>query len=169
MNIRYTLPEREQAALTPHLSGEKIAYCVPYDLREDGSFCSDGWIAVTKKRLFVLLDGGITDSVPLEAANHIECVPQIDSGLLLGKQGQRNGSSAASVCSIWCGFPTWRGGGRLLPRRKERGGQPGKGTVLPALRPGAAGTSLCPHCDGRGRGFGGCSICAGAIWCRLFV
>lgn len=153
MNIRYTLPEREQAALTPHLSGEKIAYCVPYDLREDGSFCSDGWIAVTKKRLFVLLDGGITDSVPLEAANHIECVPQIDSGLLLGKQGTEERflcrfsmrhmvrvSYVARAADAFC-----RGErNEVVSREKERY-CPRCGRVLP-------GTSLCPHCDGRGRG-----------------
>ena len=47
MNLRFTLPEREGALFSALCRGEKLIYCVPFDLHDDGSYCADGWIAVT--------------------------------------------------------------------------------------------------------------------------
>ena len=89
MNLHYTLPDREQELLAGPLHGQKLRYCVPYDLDKEGNLCGDGWIAVTGERLYILKDGAIADSIDLAAADAILCVPQIDSGLLLVKQGEK--------------------------------------------------------------------------------
>ena len=154
MNLHYTLPDREQELLAGPLHGQKLRYCVPYDLDKEGNLCGDGWIAVTGERLYILKDGAIADSIDLAAADAILCVPQIDSGLLLVKQGEKERllcrftmrhmvrcSYVARGTDVLC-----RGDGREVVSREKEKHCLRCGRVLP-------GTSLCPRCDGRGRSF----------------
>ena len=154
MNLHYTLPDREQELLAGPLHGQKLRYCVPYDLDKEGNQCGDGWIAVTGERLYILKDGAIADSIDLAAADAILCVPQIDSGLLLVKQGEKERllcrftmrhmvrcSYVARGTDVLC-----RGDGREVVSREKEKHCLRCGRVLP-------GTSLCPRCDGRGRSF----------------
>ncbi len=153
MNLRYTLPEREQAVLKPHLKGQRLRYCVPFDLDRHGNFCADGWIAVTKDVLYILQGGLLADSVRLDQTDGIACVPQIDSGLLLAKQGEEErflcrfsmrhmvrNSYVARGADAFC-----KGSDRDVISSEREKHCPHCGRALP-------GTCQCPRCDGRGRG-----------------
>lgn len=65
---------------------EEVRYCVPYDLTAEGRFLRDGYLAVTRERLFVLEGGRILRDIPLRQGTEIVCSPQVDSGLLLSRQ-----------------------------------------------------------------------------------
>lgn len=47
MNLKYTLPDREAAALRPLLRKEKMVYCIPCDMTPDGQAAADRWTVVT--------------------------------------------------------------------------------------------------------------------------
>ena len=83
MNLRYTLPDREQALCRASLQKEKIVYCVPYDLTLDGHYCADGYVVVTEKHLLILADGTIQKTIPLGPEWEISASAQIDNGSAL--------------------------------------------------------------------------------------
>lgn len=153
MNLHFTLPDKEQALLNPLIQGEKIRYCVPYDLDKQGNFAADGWAVVTDDHLYVLLDGRILDSVSLHETDGITCTPQIDSGLVAARAGGEErflyrfsmrhmvrNSYIARAADALC-----RGDGREVVSREKEKYCLRCGRVLP-------GTNQCPRCDGRGRG-----------------
>lgn len=167
MNLHYTLPDREQELLAGPLHGQKLRYCVPYDLDKEGNLCGDGWIAVTGERLYILKDGAIADSIDLAAADAILCVPQIDSGLLLVKQGEKERllcrftmrhmvrcSYVARGTDVLC-----RGDGREVVSREKEKHCLRCGRVLP-------GTSLCPAATAAVAAFIVFLIYAGRTWHR---
>ena len=63
MNLKYTLPDREAAALRPLLRKEKMVYCIPCDMTPDGQAAADRWTVVTPGRLFLLTGGEVTETV----------------------------------------------------------------------------------------------------------
>ncbi len=153
MNLRYTLPEREEALLRSHRQGQKLRYCVPFDLDRQGNLCADGWIAVTKEALYILRGGALVDTVPLAEAEEILCVPQIDSGILIAKQGGEERllcrfsmrhmvrcSYVARGADAFC-----KGSDRDVVSSEREKHCPVCGRALP-------GTNLCPRCSGRGQG-----------------
>ena len=156
MNLRYTLPDEELGlirALLKDSADQDIVYCVPYDLTTDGEFCADGWVVVTKKRLFVLKAGEITARVELADADEVLCISQIDNGQLAVKQDGKDTllcrfsmrhmvrqSYVARGATAFC-----RGEDREVVSSEKEKHCPVCGRVLP-------GTNLCPKCSGRGRG-----------------
>ena len=52
MKLQYALPV--WAETLPGIVPEEVRYCVPYDLTAEGRFLRDGYLAVTRERLFVL-------------------------------------------------------------------------------------------------------------------
>lgn len=154
MNIRFTLPDQEQQAVNPLLKGNKIIYCVPYDLDQDGNFCPDGWIAVTEKALYILGGGEVMKTINLAAADEIVCSPEVDSGILIARvDGQDSllcrfsmrymvqNSYLARGAALFC-----RGVPREIESTERERYCPRCGKVLP-------GTNECPHCAGAGRTF----------------
>ncbi len=152
MNLRFTLPEREQELLTGRLNGEKIEYCVPFDLDHDGNFCPDGWIAVTATRLFCMADGVLQQTVSLEETDEIICISGIDNGLLAAKRGGEESficrfsmkqivrhSYVARGATLFC-----RGEHRILTSPERERYCPKCGEVL-------RGTEHCPKCGGGNR------------------
>ncbi len=158
MNLRFTLPEAEQAVLSPLLNGEPIRYAIPYDLSREGLFPESmdyirGWVVVTETRLFVLSGGAVTDTVDLTQTDEILCLNQVSSGILVAKaQGQERFlcrfsmrhmvrvSYVARGATLFC-----RGENRLLESAEKEKYCPNCGKVLP-------GTNECPHCKGGFRG-----------------
>lgn len=152
MNLRFTLPEREGALFSALCRGEKLIYCVPFDLHDDGSYCADGWIAVTKDRLLVMTDGDVTADLALTKTDEILCIAQVDNGLLAARRAGEDTllcrfsmqhmvreSYVARGASAFC-----RGDGREVVSKERERRCFRCGRVLP-------GTSICPRCDGRGR------------------
>ena len=66
MKLQYALPV--WAETLPGIVPEEVRYCVPYDLTAEGRFLRDGYLAVTRERLFVLEGGRILRDIPLPPA-----------------------------------------------------------------------------------------------------
>lgn len=154
MNLRYTLPETEAAVIKPLLKNEKIEYCVPYDLTRAGDFDADGWVVVTRTRLFLLEGGVLQDTVSLTDSDEIVCVSAIDSGMLTVKVGEDERflcrfsmrhivrqSYVARGATLFC-----RKEYRLLESPERERYCPKCGEVLP-------GTDHCPRCEGGSQTF----------------
>ena len=96
MKVLFDLPPDELALLKLE-KGEELHYCVPYDLYGNRRI-KDGWIAVTDKRLFVLLSGQLQKEFLLSKVEKVRCEPCAGSGLLTG------GRPAGSHRPAWhCG------------------------------------------------------------------
>ena len=152
MNLRYTLPDREGAVLAPVLGDEKAVYCVPYDLDSEGHLGVDGWIVVTKTRLFQMQDGVLLTTVDLTDTDEILCITAINSGMLASKKGEEETflcrfsmrhiirlSYVARGATLFC-----RGEDRVLVSQEKERYCPKCGAVLP-------GTNRCPNCEGGSR------------------
>lgn len=153
MNLRYTLPDEVQAALLPVKAGD-IVYCVPFDLTADGDYCPQGYAVVTRNTLLIWQNGRVEHRLALEELDEVLCSPQVDSGLLIAKTGDKETllyrfhmrhmvrqSYLARGATLFC-----RGQDReIVSQEKERYCEQ-CGKVLP-------GTHVCPHCQGRGRTF----------------
>ena len=152
MNLRYTLSQTEKDGLTPYLNGESLVYCVPVDLSEDGNWIMNSWVAVSKKALFILHDGKVTDTVVFSNDIEILCVTQINNGILAAKQdGEERFLCRFSMKHIVRqsyvarGATTFCRGIDLEVQSTEKETHCLQcGRVLP-------GTNICPRCAGRGR------------------
>ena len=63
MKLMYDLPEADSAALAAVSAGEKLMYCVPFNMYEDRFV--KGFTAVTDKHIYCILDGKILKTVEL--------------------------------------------------------------------------------------------------------
>ena len=149
MNLRYTLPEREEEVMAPILMGAKPEYCIPYDLDREGNFCPDGWILVTRTHLYVLEKGELRETVSFAETDEVLCITAIDSGVLAVRVGEEDRflcrtsmrhlsrmSYVARGATLFC-----RKEYRLLESHERERYCPKCGAVLP-------GTDKCPKCDG---------------------
>ena len=58
MILKFDLKE-EYIKLLKLAPDEDIAYCVPYDIGEDGKYIKESYVVVTEKRLIVLEQGSL--------------------------------------------------------------------------------------------------------------
>ncbi len=83
MKLLYTLPEREERALSPFLSkGEVLSVALPFDLWEGHS--ANGFFAVTDKAVYRLLDGELDRAYPLFAFSAFRMEEYLNSATLIG-------------------------------------------------------------------------------------
>lgn len=85
MNLRFTLPEKEQSVIEPQLKGDRIIYCVPFDIDKNGNFLADGWVVVSEKSLFILANGKIGNKLILSQTDEILCSAEINCGILCAR------------------------------------------------------------------------------------
>jgi len=81
MSFNDKLSQREELALRPRLGNEEVEYCFSFDLNERESFI-DGRLVITKERLFVLVDGEITEERRIDAGTEYKMRENGSSGLL---------------------------------------------------------------------------------------
>jgi len=78
MNLHFTLPKAEQALL-----GEcDVQYCAPYDLTIAGDYTETGWLAVTRERIVVFLNGEILHDYNISDLSEIKAEAGVGCGLL---------------------------------------------------------------------------------------
>ncbi len=83
MKLLYTLPEREERALSPFLSkGEVLSVALPFDLWEGRM--ANGFFAVTDKAVYRLLDGEVDRAYPLFAFSAFRMEEYLNSATLIG-------------------------------------------------------------------------------------
>ena len=152
MKLQYALPV--WAETLPGIVPEEVRYCVHYDLTAEGRFLRDGYLAVTRERLFVLEGGRILRDIPLRQGTEIVCSPQVDSGLLLSRQDGEERflcrftmRHMVRISYVAKGATQFAAGiDRQVESRERELHCERCGRVLP-------GASLCPKCDG-GRSLG---------------
>ncbi len=154
MNLKYTLPDHEQEKIKPLLKGEKIVYCLPFDLDKDGQWISDGWVAVTRNNLFILKNGSIIRNIDLSQTDEILCSPEVNCGILI--------SNHSSYDEILCRFSmrfmvqysyTARGASLFCRGQDKEIVSPERERYCPACGQVLPGTNQCPRCAGMGRTF----------------
>lgn len=153
MNLRYTLPDREQALCHAALQKEKIIYCVPYDLTLDGHYCADGYVVITKKHLLLLAEGQIKESIALGPGWEIRASSQIDNGLLVGRHdGQEYPLCRFSMRHMVRQSYVARGADAFCRGEQFEVSSKEREKSCPRCGRALRGTHFCPRCDGRGKG-----------------
>lgn len=149
MKVLYDLPDRERRQLDLR-PGERIWYCVPYDL--DGHrLTKEGWIIVTGERLFVLLSGQIRYEFLLTEVEQVRCESCAGCGLLTVWQ-KGAGAILAARCSkehierVSCAA---RGAEVLARGESYRVESPEPERRCPVCGRPMAGSSHCISCEGR--------------------
>ena len=82
MILKFDL-SNENLALLALPSDEELCYAVPFDVDENGAFIDNSYVAVTRKRIFVLQQGALKHVYKLADCQKIASEPQIDCGLFL--------------------------------------------------------------------------------------
>ena len=100
MKLQYALPV--WAETLPGIVPEEVRYCVPYDLTAEGRFLRDGYLAVTRERLFVLEEGRILRDIPLRQGTEIVCSPRSLPPGSTGRWRAGSGSSTAIGAAAFC-------------------------------------------------------------------
>ncbi len=150
MKLLFDLPEKDREAFEKaSRDGEKLMYCVPFNILED-KFVS-GYIAVTNKRIYKLLEGELLASYELEGATGFK------TEVMYGSCGfyANFGSGTTLICQFVSG--------RHLPRyavlvkaceilsedttKDEPITNSEKERFCPKCgRPFVRGTNICPYC-----------------------
>ena len=65
---------------------EEIAYCVPYDIGEDGKYLKESYVVVSEERLFVIEEGKLKKEIRLDEVSEILSEPMIACGVLYYKK-----------------------------------------------------------------------------------
>lgn len=153
MKLMYDLPEVDAAALEAVSAGEKLMYCVPFNMYEDRFV--KGYTAVTPKHIYCILDGKVLNTVELSRCTVFQTEVLYGNCAFYGV--------IDGVTTLICRFQS----GRNLPRysvlvnacealaEKARTGEdPGEPIVntererfCPKCgRPYFWGTTICPFC-----------------------
>lgn len=86
MNLNYTLPQKEELILRPHLKDENILYCLPVDINERGSFI-EGYCVITPTRMILLEEGELSGIFYLFDYDEFTAVDMPSSGRLEASSG----------------------------------------------------------------------------------
>lgn len=143
---------------------EKIAYCVPYDIGDDGKYIKDSYVVVTEKRLFVLEQGSVKKELNLDDVSEVLSEPMIACGVLFyipagaeGKDGEKPGSEQILVrfsSKHLSRYAYIARGCRLLKTDKDaRVSSNEDETTCPKCGRALPGTKQCPHCSNKKQGF----------------
>ncbi len=140
MNIRYTLPDGEMEVLAPLTKGERIEYCVPFDLDKDGKFNQGGWVAVTRKALYLLGDGKVINTIDITTTDEVLCSSEVDNGILVARKDGQD----SFICRFSMRYMIQNSylarGATLFCRGQNRV----TGKILPRMQKGAARNQRVP-------------------------
>ncbi|MDI6617112.1 MAG: ABC transporter ATP-binding protein [Clostridiales bacterium] len=81
MRLLFELPQTEKRAINEKLKGEPILYCTPYDIGGDGNL-TEGWIVITRNKLFNIHDGEIILNVNIKEAKNYKSYVMVGNGIL---------------------------------------------------------------------------------------
>lgn len=151
MNLCVNLP----GSFARHITfgkDEKIEYCSPFDIGQDGKY-SAGYAVCTDKRIITVEKSGITNDIPLSDITDVTCESLVNNGMLIAeisgekrllarfsmKHVVRMSYIARNLHAVICG-------GMKVESRESEKVCPKCGKIMP-------GTKSCPHCSGKLSGF----------------
>ncbi len=82
MRLNFKQTDGSKKALAAVNAGD-VKYFVPYDIDSLGNFCSDGFVALTEKALYVIKGDWVERTFELEKCGDIRCEGMVDCGLLV--------------------------------------------------------------------------------------
>ena len=82
MRLNFKQTDGSKKALAAVNAGD-VKYFVPYDIDSLGNFCSDGFVALTEKALYVIKGDRVERTFELEKCGDIRCEGMVDCGLLV--------------------------------------------------------------------------------------
>ena len=160
MILKFDLKE-EYIRLLGLKPDEEIAYCVPYDIGDDGNYLKDSYVVVTEERLFVLEDGRLKKEIRLDEVSEILSEPMIACGVLYytieadSKDGKKQENILVRFSSKHLSRYAYISRGcRLLKENPEaRVVSNEDETTCPKCGRALPGTKQCPHCNHKKQGF----------------
>ena len=140
---------------------EEIAYCVPYDIGEDGKYLKNSYVVVSEERLFVIEEGHLKKQIRLDEVSEILSEPMIACGVLYYTiTGKDSGQKREEYILVRFSskhlsrYAYISRGCRLLKEnRKARVVSNEDETTCPKCGRALPGTKQCPHCNHKKQGF----------------
>ena len=126
-------------------------YLVPYDIDSCGNFCSDGFVAVTKKALYVIKGDAVERTFLLKDCDDIRCEGMVDCGLLVISMGGTDFSAAKFSMKHLTRYAYIARGAKLL--------KTGDSHPVESLEP----ENICEKCGRSTPNSGSCPHCGGKI------
>ena len=163
MILKFDLKD-EYVKLLNLAKDEEIAYCVPYDIGEDGNYIKDSYVTVTEKRLFVIENGTLKKTLDLSEVSEVLSEPMIACGVLyyIPKTGSDAKADSPAAEHILVRFSSKhlsryayiaRGCRLLKENPKARVTSNEDETTCPKCGRALPGTKQCPHCSNKKQGF----------------
>ncbi len=150
MNLDYGLPADIRSLVEK--SGEKIKYCIPFDIGRSGELVRDSYSAATGEALYFIDKSGVIDRISYSQISEIRCEVLVNGGMLTAM------TPAGDIKLIRFSYRyltqysyfakgvdmLLHGTDRILTSHEPEKICPLCGRVLP-------GTSKCPRCSNKGR------------------
>lgn len=153
MKLNFTLPAKTQA-VWDGFCNQPIQYCIPFDIDPAGNFCREGYVAVSRSALAVMLGDKLLFEAPLSRLEKVDCEGLIGGGILTADyEGEKR---------ILCRFSTKQlvrfsyvaRGIRLLAEGEEQPVISREAEIFcPKCGRDMHGTAVCPHCEGKKESF----------------
>ena len=153
MILKFDL-KQEYTDLLKLRDNEKIAYCVPFDIGDNGEYLKDSYVVVTEERLFVIKEGNLTGELALKDVSEIISEPMIACGVLYytTKDGAENILVRFSSKHLSRYAYVSRGCRLLKENRTVRVVSNEDETTCPKCGRALPGTKQCPHCAKKKQG-----------------
>ncbi len=151
MDLHYRLPDRIRALIEK--DGEKIAYCIPYDIDGHGKLTGGAFAAATGAAVYRIESGEVRARIPYTEIRGIRCEPQVHSGILTvtGASGE-DAVFARFTFQYLTPFSYFAKGAEWLMKGSDRIAEsPEPEKKCPVCGRTLPGTAACPRCAGRGR------------------
>lgn len=147
MNLNVALPPEYKALL--QLDGEKIKYCSPFDLDISSGKFTDGYTAVTERRVYIMQEGKLTRTEELDHSVKMSCNSLVDNGILvMEKDGEEKILARFSMKHLSRFSYIARGAEAMINGGEEVVSKEREKICLKCGKP-LPGTKTCPKCSGR--------------------
>lgn len=150
MNLKFDLPESTRAVLDLS-SGEKIYYCVPCDIDDNGQWTENGYCVVSDRFVYVLLENRPVRKEPVNLCEKTKAEVCVGGGMLVtyidGQQkllARYSAKHRVRYSYIARGLNILSGGRTEEVISKEYE------TICPKCHRAIPGTRECPHCTKKG-------------------
>ena len=150
MILKYDLPE-SAARLIPETEQERLYYALPCDIDENGGWQEDAWFVVTKRHLYRIKDGVLTEKIAIADCSEVKAEAKIGGGILvLNHKGVTRHIVHYSAKHLSRYAYVARGIQILVSGRDEEVVSHEYEKICPKCHRAIPGTKYCPHCSKEG-------------------
>lgn len=149
MELKYDIPA---LSALPLEKGEELYYCVPYDVsQEERSWITDGYLAVSSKRVFVLRGSKVAATYTISEMKHTRAEVTIGGGMLVTTINGVQHFIVRYSAKHRTRFAYMARGINILSKgRTEKVESHERETVCPKCGRALTESGQCPKCDKKG-------------------